>query len=91
MSAVPDVRFGLPESDQTSFRAEALAVGRLPEEERVAYSLVKEMFDTGEGWAFHEGAAMRIEKNGVVLFWRRVDADAAPYLGDDWRDGLYHA
>jgi hypothetical protein len=91
MSAAPYVRFGLPESDQASFKAEAMAIGRLPEEERAAYSITKEMFDTGEGWAYHEGGAMRIDKGGVVLCWRRIDTGSAPYLGDDWRDGVHNA
>ncbi len=91
MAVAPYVRFGLPESDQASFKAEALSQCQLSIEEMAKYSITKEIFDTGEGWAYHEVAAMRIAKDGVVLSWRRVDPEAVPYLGDDWRDETSNA
>lgn len=91
MSAAPYVRFGLPESDQASFQSKIEALNEIPKDERRAHTISKEMVLADHGYAFPDGAALRIEKSGVVTAWRRIDYEAAPYLGDDWRNEVDHA
>ncbi len=91
MAMAQFVRFGLPESDQASFQSRIEAINELSSAERRAFTLSKELVQAEHGYAFPDGAALRIEKCGVVTAWRRIDYDAAPYLGDDWRNEVDHA